>query len=253
MAEAKNLHRASSGDSGLARVVLEVSSGMGLFVYIVTYDTGFAPNPFHGYCTLATCKPLIRRGAQRGDWVVGLGAKSRSQEGKLIYAMQVEEAMSYDEYWNDPRFEKKKPERSGRRESECGDNIYHTDEATGEWIQERGYHSKKNGCPDPAKIKHDTAVPRVLISQKFVYRGLNAIDIPEGIKNYDRPERFIGIRGHRRNFPSALEGLIVEWLQKQTQRPGVHGKPTHFDPKHCGSDPCGPTSTHGASSGKRTC
>ncbi len=28
-------------------------------------DYGFAPNPFHGICTLATCKPVIRRVARR--------------------------------------------------------------------------------------------------------------------------------------------------------------------------------------------
>ena len=31
--------------------------------YVVRYDSGFAPNPFYEYCTLATCKPNIRKGA----------------------------------------------------------------------------------------------------------------------------------------------------------------------------------------------
>ncbi|WP_198140678.1 Nmad2 family putative nucleotide modification protein [Polaromonas naphthalenivorans] len=29
--------------------------------YLMTHDSGFAPNPFHGTLTLATCKPGIRR------------------------------------------------------------------------------------------------------------------------------------------------------------------------------------------------
>jgi len=33
-----------------------------LYLYTMTYDSGFAPNPFHGICTLACCKPGIRRG-----------------------------------------------------------------------------------------------------------------------------------------------------------------------------------------------
>ncbi len=41
--------------------------------YIVRYDSGFAPNPFYGFCTLATCKPDIRKHAQVGDWIVGTG------------------------------------------------------------------------------------------------------------------------------------------------------------------------------------
>lgn len=32
-----------------------------LFSYIVRWDHGFAPNPFHGICSLATCKPGIRK------------------------------------------------------------------------------------------------------------------------------------------------------------------------------------------------
>ena len=28
-----------------------------LYSYIVATDSGFSPNPFHGFCTLACCKP----------------------------------------------------------------------------------------------------------------------------------------------------------------------------------------------------
>lgn len=39
---------------------------MRLFAYKMTHDTGFAPNPFWGYLTLATCKPKIREKKRRG-------------------------------------------------------------------------------------------------------------------------------------------------------------------------------------------
>ncbi|MFH1865797.1 MAG: hypothetical protein ABIK85_07930, partial [Candidatus Eisenbacteria bacterium] len=39
---------------------------MRLFSYIVARDYGFAPNPFCGVCTLATCKPKIRESASVG-------------------------------------------------------------------------------------------------------------------------------------------------------------------------------------------
>ena len=42
-----------------------------LFSYVLRYDDGAAPNPFWGTCTLAICKPAIRRKANLGDWVVG--------------------------------------------------------------------------------------------------------------------------------------------------------------------------------------
>lgn len=32
-----------------------------VYEYVMTYDTGFAPNPFYGVCTLACCKPKIRK------------------------------------------------------------------------------------------------------------------------------------------------------------------------------------------------
>ena len=75
-----------------------------LFVYVVVHDTGFAPNPFFEYCTLATCKPGIRRSARVGDWIAGIGSVQRGQEGKLVFAMRVAETMCFDEYWHDSRF-----------------------------------------------------------------------------------------------------------------------------------------------------
>ena len=205
---------------------------MRLYVYVLTHDTGFAPNPFHGYCTLATCKPVIRRGADIGDWVVGVGSKRNSQAGKLIYAMRVEEAMSFDDYWTDPRFQQKKPDLTGDQEFRCGDNIYHRDPATGDWIQAPGYHSFDNGCQDPHHVERDTKSPRVLISQQFVYYGKSATDIPHHIRFFDNPDRFTGIRGHLCDFPVALERYIVEWLQDLCQTPGTHDTPTHWTPSN---------------------
>ena len=54
-----------------------------LFVYTVAYDVGFAPNPFYGFCTLATCKADIRNAADVGDWVVGVGSVSKVKRGSL--------------------------------------------------------------------------------------------------------------------------------------------------------------------------
>ena len=68
-------------------------------------DYGFAPNPFHGYCTLATCKPQIRRTAQLGDYVVGIGSVAQGRGGHLVYCMQVEETLTFEDYWADNRFE----------------------------------------------------------------------------------------------------------------------------------------------------
>ena len=84
---------------------------MKLFSYIVTHDAGFAPNPFWGYCTLACCKPKIRKTAQKGDWIVGLSPKAKGN--KIIYAMQVEEILPFEKYFHDKRFADKIPKNYG--------------------------------------------------------------------------------------------------------------------------------------------
>jgi len=80
---------------------------MKLYSYVVMHDTGFAPNPFFGYCTLACCKPEIRRSAQKGDWVVGLTPKAKGN--RIVYFMRVDDVMeSFADYWADRRFGVKK-------------------------------------------------------------------------------------------------------------------------------------------------
>jgi len=44
--------------------------GPRIYLCTLKHDSGFVPNPFHGYCTLACCKPQIRRKArERGGWL----------------------------------------------------------------------------------------------------------------------------------------------------------------------------------------
>lgn len=72
-----------------------------LLTYTIPIDDGAAPNPFRGMCTLAICKPGIRRVAGKGDWVAGLGSKkapSGDLSKHLVYAMRVEEVLSLEEY-----------------------------------------------------------------------------------------------------------------------------------------------------------
>lgn len=82
-----------------------------VFSYIVARDYGFAPNPFYGVLTLATCKPVIRKTASIGDFIIGCSNKALGN--KLIYMAKVSEILTFDQYWNDPRFAKKKPVMNG--------------------------------------------------------------------------------------------------------------------------------------------
>ena len=60
-----------------------------LYSYVLREDTGFAPNPYHGFCTLACCKGPIRMRAEVGDWIIGTGSDARGKwRGNYIsYAM----------------------------------------------------------------------------------------------------------------------------------------------------------------------
>lgn len=40
-----------------------------IYSYVLRYDDGVAPNPYGGVCTLAICKPVIRK---KPKWVIGL-------------------------------------------------------------------------------------------------------------------------------------------------------------------------------------
>lgn len=152
-----------------------------IYSYVVRYDSGFAPNPFYNYCTLATCKPPIRKSASVGDWILGSGSNDRKvrQGGRLVYAMRVSEIMSFDDYSRDDRFQVKKPYRNGSRKQSCGDNIYHRETPLSKWNQLDSFHSDNFGQLNPDHVRRDTAVNRVLISDHYVYFGGQGPKIPK--------------------------------------------------------------------------
>ena len=116
--------------------------GPKLYSYVLREDTGFAPNPYHGFCTLACCKPLIRRRAEIGDWIIATGsnAKGKRRGGFLSFAMRITEILTFQEYWNDVRFRAKRPDLDGSLEEACGDNLYRRDPASGRWLHIPAYH-----------------------------------------------------------------------------------------------------------------
>ncbi|MBL4742392.1 MAG: hypothetical protein COB75_05685 [Idiomarina sp.] len=157
-----------------------------LYVYVIARDFGFAPNPFFGSCTLATCKPGIRKGAQIDDWVLGVAGRKlgRNLHRKCILLMKVTEKMSFQEYWNDERFELKKPCRNGSLIKMVGDNIYHKDEF-GNWQQEDSHHSLSDGTTNRENLRRDTgSCEEVLVSEKFLYFGNQAVEVDLESINY---------------------------------------------------------------------
>ena len=187
---------------------------MKLYSYVVTYDTGFAPNPFFGYCTLACCKPEIRRSAQKGDWVVGLTPKTNGN--RIVYHMRADDVMeSFADYWADRRFGVKKPTDAGGFRGKCGDNIYQP-LASGGYRQLRSMHSKGDAEDEETKA-HDLGGRRVLISENFAYFGSKALPLPTELQS------LIVARGHRCQFPEEVKLEFIRFTERVGF--GVQGAP----------------------------
>ena len=193
-----------------------------LFSYTVARDYGFAPNPFYEFCTLATCKPRIRKSASVGDWIVGAGTKTKDRYGHLVYAMRVSEAMSFDEYWNDPRFREKRPEMHASVKKAFGDNIYHHDDTTQHWCQTDSHHSYKCGTPNGHNVLHDTQVDRILVSDDFIYYGGSGPEIP----SFHGCNLYFG-RGHKYNYRETVVQAFIAWICSLNEK-GYCGSPLEW-------------------------
>lgn len=193
---------------------------MTLYTYILVHDAGFAPNPFFGYCTLACCKPVIRRVAKKGDWVTGFSRKN--QGNKLIYTMELtEEPIAFSEYFLTRKYDCKKPNfRSIVPKYIVGDNIYKPI-GRNQFQQQRSLHSISN-----AKLnkKKDLSGKFVLISMKFYYFGQNPVDLPKSLSP------IVPNQGHRSvsNSPYALP--FIKFIQSNRKK-GRIGNPTIWPPK----------------------
>ena len=201
---------------------------MKLYSYVVARDFGFAPNPFHGFCTLATCKPVVRRLANIDDWVIGIGSKKPEYNlsGHLVYAMQVSEVMDFDSYWSDPRFLRKRPDMNGSLKMVYGDNIYHHDGK--QWVQADSHHSFVNGLMNEANVEHDTSANRVLVATKFVYWGKSAPEIPDRFRPFGETNEDICriAQGHL-VFGDELADAFATWLDQQGHW-GYQDEPLEF-------------------------
>ena len=186
---------------------------MKLYSYVVAHDHGFAPNPFWGYCTLALCTPNhMGAKAQMGDWIMGTSPKSSGN--KLIYLMQISETLPFDIYYNDQRFEKKKPNIHGSWKERNGDNIYYKNQS-GEWKQHATLHHKS-----PDMIKKDLKYPVVFIAEKFYYFGEKAISIPDAFNDL-----ILERQGCKHNHNENIVDSFLKWIQDSFPT-GISGNPT---------------------------
>lgn len=186
-----------------------------VFSYVVKFDGGFSPNPFHGWCTLACCKPMLRRSARPGDLVIGLSSRCE----RVVYVMKVRERLSFQDYWADKRFAKKKPDwDSHRAVARLGDNIYQPDEHGG-FHQKRSAHwDHKRGREHAGAMRRDLGGEFALASREFTYFGADGPELPQQLD-------FLHIqRGHRCRFTAEQVRAVMLWIDSLKR--GVRGPPT---------------------------
>ena len=200
-----------------------------LFSYKMTHDSGFAPNPFGGMLSLATCKPKIREHKLVGDWIAGFTSKSLNKEKvgeeKLVYLMKVTDKITFTEFWSSKKFQNKKPNlKADKIMDRIGDNIYQPKNKNQKKLSD--YTQIKNINHQEKHMKRDLSSEYVLLSDCFYYFGVNAIDLPKKL----RPDVPKGQSAHgtqTRNLQLCHE--LISFIQKKYKK-GIYGQPTKWQP-----------------------
>lgn len=208
------------GRKDTANIQTGTSVKMEVNTYVVEHDLGFAPNPFYGICTLVACKPIIRDNAKIGDYIVGTSGKKSGAIGDLVYWMRVEDIITFDEYWKDPRFRRKRPCMQGSVMKRYGDNIYHRDPKTSAFLQEDSFHSEENGKLSIGNLKRDTGrTENILFGSEFAYWGGSGPKIPHEFENM-----IVKGQGHKNKFSDKRRDAFLSWLFTFPER-GFIGEP----------------------------
>lgn len=201
-------------------------SGPAIRLYVVNHDVGFAPNPYSGICTLACCRPDIRRNAKLGDYILGFGSSTVGLERRLVYFMKVEELLEVDDYSTDARFAGKVPCYNGPTYKEYGDRVYRRERRSEPWTQLPSFHSHRDGSPNPNSIARDTSAP-VLVSKEYCYWGRDAILVPSHLAWLPVERR----KGKRLITDPRQVQAVVDWLTAIPKRHLCGGDPAHWGAK----------------------
>jgi hypothetical protein len=183
-----------------------------IFSYVLKRDSGFAPNPFGGVLTLATCKPQIRRSAQPGDWLLGTGSVRNVGSKRVIYAAEISQVLPLERYGEDPTFALKIPVTTAEPWRRHGDNIYFHDPSDDSWRQRRNvHHGQKH-------MARDLRGENALICRRFWYFGETAPTLPDDLTSFVKTGP-----GHLKITNATALQLLTSWLG--SLRVGLSGQP----------------------------
>ncbi|TMJ19812.1 MAG: hypothetical protein E6G92_08590 [Alphaproteobacteria bacterium] len=182
---------------------------MEIYRYVMTSDDGIAPCPDQGMISLATCKPVIRRCARPGDWVLGCHG-APAELGAVAWAGRVHRSVSIGDYEREFR---------GR-----ADALYRQKpDGMFERLRPEYHHS-----PDDIR-KDQSGSVLIFDPERSWYFG----DGPQVL-----PPQLIHVAPRGRNH--RVNGLLLgdperlaAWLTS-VGPPGVHGEPPDRDPGLCG-------------------
>lgn len=203
-----------------------------LYSYVVAFDGGNAPNPYHGICTLGICKPAIRRTAQAHDVIVGLDSASRTK-GRIVYCMTVDESIPWSEYIRRCQNGDLPRGKIPRNASDQGDCIWKNAHTPHEPLRS---HSKHNmGCFE-VDVR---AGLNVLIGRRFWYFGRGD---QHSIQLTGELSGLISGRGHRSQSNHGMRQQFADFLNSELSRrqlssPGRYGEPL-FPPKDTPAATC---------------
>lgn len=177
--------------------------------YVLAVDNGLAPCIDNGQLTLCCCKPVIRKGANKGEWVVAFMPKRFGC--KIAWAGCVDESMTLGEY------------------SQCHagrtDAIYRLVGMDGD--REILRHSGTPFHRAQRDQKRDKRGRNALIFNPFCYFGANPVDPPPEIAKlayYRQGQSTVG-------STDVLCQSLRAWLDGFSHP--VNGLPRDPQPKSC--------------------
>ena len=187
-----------------------------LYIYIVSYDHGNAPNPDSNICTLAICKPVIRRCAKVGDIVLGLSPKRMGNH--IVYCMVIDEIVEWQDYYQRCKNSTDLNHRIPTDKNHNGDCI---------WIhQENGEYAlleSKSGHDESCRHRDLYSGKRVLIGRKYWYFGSNH---PTHYIQLPNDHLSVG-RGHRKTTEQQLINEFILFFNEELKQRGIHSLGKH--------------------------
>lgn len=209
-----------------------------IYRYILDTDGGMAPCIDQGIVSLATCKPVVRRMAGKGDWVAGFMPGS-DHRGELAWAGRVETILNHGEYYR----------RSAGMRS---DAVY-------QYMADGNYEKQKVGYHCDPKQQHRDHENSVLLFDREAswYFGSTPVALPDYLGHLSPAGQ-----GYHVNFRRA--GDLEQWEDwLWFTKPGIHGTPRNAlvlctgcrfcDDEQIDPPKCGKTQKGKRSQNKRRC